>query len=319
MISGLHTSSSACPLLWLTLMPSHVPSPHLRTPEHIPVRCHNPSASPTPGTDSSTLPVCKPVLTALIITALIAQLSHLCLIRLVRFGARCRSNINEGWHFPPRRRLTPAAVSGTGAPQCHSQGHHGFTQDRCPLSTLSPPRELPGHVLAGLPPRATHHATPGLLSCHPCQSREQELAGNSPFLWIKAMLAAGIRGLCLFPAMVLLGDRWPGGSPASCISTRTVLTWFCNGALNCGDGSVGTEGTGWYNVRGHWGRSHGYGSPKDASWHRWQWSHHEHPWVLPWLPCAPAGEMLWGRGSAPLLSPLPAPTLFALPRACLIP
>lgn len=144
MISGLHTSTSACPLLWLTLIPSDVPGPHLRTPEHIPVQCHIPSASPTPGTDSSTLPICKPVLTALIITALIAQLSQLCLIRLVRFGTRCHSNINEGWHFPPRRRLTPGAVSGTRGTAVPQPRAPWIDPGQVPTEHTEPP----GHVLS---------------------------------------------------------------------------------------------------------------------------------------------------------------------------
>lgn len=301
------------PTSLLTSIPGDVPRLHLRTPQRIPVQRHIPTAAPTPGTASCTLPICKPILTALIITALIVQLSQLSLIRSVRSGTRCHSNINEGWRSPPRRRLTPGAVSGTRSTAGPQPRALWIDPGQVPTehTELSPeaPRSFPGRAAHPKPPIVRH-----LGFSVPFHAKADSRRWKCPASLDQSRVGCRHSGALLVSSSGAPRGQMAQGLSGSCISTRVVLTWFCNGALNCGDRSVGTAGTHWYNGRGHRGRSHGCGSSRDALW-QWQWSHHEHPWVLPWLPGIPTGEMLWGRGSAPLLSPLPAPAPFALPRA----
>lgn len=78
------------------------------------------------GHGDSELGFCKPVLTSLIITVLIRELSQPCMIRLVSYGGYCQGNVNEGWHSPPQQPsgmlelcLRPKALAAhQGDPVC---------------------------------------------------------------------------------------------------------------------------------------------------------------------------------------------------------
>lgn len=124
----------------------------------------------------------KPILTSLIVIALIRELCQPCMIRLVSDGGGCQGNGNEGWHSPPQQ------PSGALEPCLRHWLHVRVTlsvqapRARTPLGS-APCRRLARRIAAQTPanrggcshpspPQAPKGAQPGCLS----QARQLSLA-----------------------------------------------------------------------------------------------------------------------------------------------